>query len=102
MIASTDSKILETVDVGSFKGQQFKGEKIPFLTDILKQLPSHCKFFVEIKCGPEIIPYLTKEVNQSAAKDRVVFISFRKDSLIAAKKSHAGDSRILPPWTQQR
>ena len=86
-IASTNSKVLETLDVGSFKSPEFKGEKLPFLADILKEMPDNSRIFIEIKCGPEITPYLKKVVKSSKKQAQVAFISFRKDSLIAAKKA---------------
>lgn len=86
-ITSTDSKVLRTLDAGSFKGKQFAGEKLPFLDEILKESPAHKRIFVEIKQGdPKILPYLKKSVNKSKNKANVTFISFNKDVLAQAKK----------------
>lgn len=86
-IANTHSKVLRTLDAGSFKDKQFAGEKLPFLDEVLKEAPANKKIFVEIKPGdPKILPYLKKVVYKSKNKSNVTFISFNKDVLAKAKK----------------
>lgn len=66
---------LKELDVGSWKGVQFKGERMPLLGDVLAELPENKFFFVEIKSGPEIVPFL-KPIVAGADSKRVIFISF--------------------------
>src|ERR1041385_7742372 len=47
---------LQRFDVGGWKGEQFKGERIPTLDSILATIPSGKRAVLEIKCGPEIVP----------------------------------------------
>ena len=61
--AGVDAKVVEktlaelkTLDVGRWKDPRFAGERIPTLEEILKTVPDGRRLFVEIKCGPEIVP----------------------------------------------
>lgn len=76
VVAKTDSDKLRTVDVGSFKADEFAGEKIPFLEDVIATVPAGKLLIVEIKCGPEVLPYLEEVVRRSGKADQLVFISF--------------------------
>jgi glycerophosphoryl diester phosphodiesterase len=76
------------IDVGTWKGAAFAGEPIPTLDSILAGIPKGRRAVLEIKCGPEIVPELTR-VLQSSGRDprELAIISFRWDSLVASKKS---------------
>jgi glycerophosphoryl diester phosphodiesterase len=85
-LPDTDSAALSKIDVGSWKSPQYKGEKIPFLKDILDSLPKDKTFFIEIKTGPEILPYLEKVIKKSGKQDQLVIISFNFESVSEFKK----------------
>jgi len=51
---------LAKLDAGAWKAPQWKGEPIPSLEAILKTIPQGKRIFIEIKCGPEIVPPLAK------------------------------------------
>lgn len=77
---------LKTLDAGSWKNPKYKSEPIPLLDDILKALPADKMFFVEIKCGPEIIPALAKVFEETKADPaRVIVISFDEAVVSAAR-----------------
>lgn len=84
-IAKTPWATLKELDVGSWKGQQFAGERMPLLTEALAILPDDKLFFIEIKCGPEIVPHL-KPVLSEADPDRVFLISFSPDVVKACRR----------------
>lgn len=69
---------LKQLDVGSFKDAKYSGEKIPLLTDIIQTIPpdGDKKLFIEIKCGPQIVPFLKQVVENSGKREHIVFISF--------------------------
>lgn len=71
---------LQELDAGKWKGPQWKGTRIPTLTEVLKSIPEGKRLFVEIKCGPEILPYLLP-VFDASGKDpkQIVVISFYAD-----------------------
>jgi len=85
-IAETDSKTLRTIDVGCWKDAKYKGEKIPFLEDVIKAIPKGKKLVIEVKCGPEILPYLEKVIRKSGKKGQLEIIAFNLDVVAGSKK----------------
>ena len=85
-VAETDSQELRKVDVGRFKSEQYVGEKIPFLGEVVATIPAGRKLYVEIKCGPEILPFLGKVIDDSGKRPQIVIIAFDFDTIVAAKK----------------
>ena len=53
---------LRELDFGGWKGEQFRGEPIPTLDQLLATLPPDKRFYVETKCGPEIAEPLAATV----------------------------------------
>ncbi len=74
---------VQRLDVGSWKGPKFKGEPVPTLDEVLAIVPKGKRLFLEIKCGPEIIPALKKSVLKP---EQVVFISFGKDVITQCRQ----------------
>ncbi|QIA09680.1 glycerophosphodiester phosphodiesterase [Draconibacterium halophilum] len=86
-IAKTPSTLLRDLDAGSWKGEEFKGEKLPFLSEIIETVPEGKTLVVEIKAGgDEIIPALRRNIDNSGKKDQIVFISFGWKTILAAHK----------------
>lgn len=86
-VSETDSKELRKLDVGSFKSETYKGEKIPFLKEIIKSVPEGKELVVEIKCRSEVLPYLLKDVNKYGKKKKFVFICFDLQTIADTKKT---------------
>ncbi len=79
---------LRTLDVGSWKGKTFAAERLPSLTEVLATMPAGRRFFIEIKCGPEIVPVLKADLEKTRARpEELVIISFNADVIAAAKKA---------------
>jgi glycerophosphoryl diester phosphodiesterase len=76
-VAQSTLAELKALDVGAWKGECYRGERIPTLEEVLACVPSGKKIFLEIKCGTEILPALKSDlaVTQLAA-DQIVFICF--------------------------
>ncbi|TAJ10696.1 glycerophosphodiester phosphodiesterase [Marinilabiliaceae bacterium JC017] len=85
-ISKTSSAELRKLDAGSFKGEQYKGEKIPFLEEVIETIPEGKTLVVEIKCSNEVLPYLKEIVNASGKKDQIAFISFGWETILATKE----------------
>lgn len=85
-IKDTSAKELRSLDAGSFKAGKFRGEKIPFLKEILATIPEGKTLVVEIKCGSEILPFVKEILDESDKKDQIVFISFGWQTIIDTKK----------------
>lgn len=86
-LSETDSEILRTLDAGSWKGEQYKGEKIPFLEEMIATIPKGKKMVIEIKCGMEVFPALQKVVRKCGKKKQLIFIAFDWATIVKAKQS---------------
>lgn len=80
-----DSAELEKLEVGSWKDPNYAGEKIPYLEEIIETIPEERTLFIEVKSGPEIVPYLKAVIDQSGKEAQLVIISFNVDVAAAAK-----------------
>jgi glycerophosphoryl diester phosphodiesterase len=91
-IADTSSRELGRLDAGRWKGSAWSGTTIPTLDEVLAAIPHGTWFFIEIKSGTEIIPYLERALRASGlSPQRIRLLSFNAD-LIAALKQR------LPDW----
>lgn len=86
-IKSTPSVVLRELDAGSWKGAQFKGERIPYLEEIIATVPEGKTLVVEIKCGSEVIPHLERIIEKSGKKEQILFISFGWETIVDVKKA---------------
>lgn len=83
--------VISKVDVGSWgkwKNSAFKGTTPALLEDVLKLARDGRKIYVEIKTGPEIVPYV-KEIfmkQKNAHPGNTLFISFNALSCREIKK----------------
>jgi glycerophosphoryl diester phosphodiesterase len=83
-VSESSLAALQALDAGSFKGQAWRGEKIPSLSEALATMPvGRQRFLIEIKCGPEIVPALSAVLTPMQARaEQLCVISF---NLAAAK-----------------
>jgi glycerophosphoryl diester phosphodiesterase len=82
---------LRALDVGAWKGEKWAGERIPTLSEALATIPKGKRMFVEIKCGPEVMPEFEKALKAARVNKRqVAIISFSLDVVKAAKKRSPG------------
>jgi len=86
IVAETSSDLLRTLDAGSWKNEKFRGEKIPFLEEMIATVPEGKKMVIEIKCGVEVLPALQLVVDRSGKKEQLVFIAFGWETILAAKQ----------------
>jgi glycerophosphoryl diester phosphodiesterase len=85
-VKETSSQELCQLDVGSFKSQEFAGERIPLLADVIATIPPKQRLFIEIKCGKEILPYLQPLIVESGKMSQIVIIGFGWETVIASKE----------------
>lgn len=85
---------LQSLDAGSWKSPTYKGEPIPTLSEALATLPqgSH-RFFLEIKCGPEVVPVLAQQLDSWKPRAKQLCI-------IAFDRKVAQDSKKALPWLE--
>jgi glycerophosphoryl diester phosphodiesterase len=79
---------LRALDAGAWKGEKWKGEKIPMLSEVLSLIPEGQQLFIEVKCGPEILPELQRVIKASGKKaSQLVIISFNFAVVEGARKA---------------
>jgi glycerophosphoryl diester phosphodiesterase len=87
LIKETGSEILKNLDAGSFKNTKYKGERIPFLEELIQTVPEGREMVIEIKCGSEVLPYLKDVINKYEKDKKFVFIGFDFQTISDAKKA---------------
>ncbi len=87
-VAEQTLEELRSLDAGKWKGPQFAGEKIPTLDEMLATVPAGKRVFIEVKCGPEVMPELDRVLKRSQLKpEQTAVISFSPDVVAAVKKA---------------
>jgi glycerophosphoryl diester phosphodiesterase len=87
-ISKTSFADLQKLDVGKWKDDKFRGTRMPLISDVFATIPKGKKIFVEVKCGPEIVGPLIKEIEKSGLKDdQVVLICFNQEVIKQFKKA---------------
>lgn len=87
LVARSTLTDLQDLDVGSWKDRGFANQRVPSFEQVVETIPAGKIFFIEVKCGPEIIPALKKSLAESALpSDRTRIISFHEPVILAAKK----------------
>ena len=87
VVAETSFDELRKLDAGKWKGEQFAGEKLPTLTELLEIVPPEKMVFLEIKCGPEIVPQFVRELRASKLKPEQIRVITFNDAVIPAFKA---------------
>ena len=76
---------ISKLDAGSWYGEEFKGEKVPHLKEVLEAIPSTSKLIIEVKDGNWTYPNIEKNIVELVKKygleDQVILKSFSKDVL---------------------
>ena len=90
-IKDSPSMLLRDLDAGIWKGNEFEGERIPFLIEIIETVPEGKKLVVEIKCGSEILSALKRCIEKSEKKEQVIFISFDWKTIVETQKEFPGN-----------
>lgn len=86
LVQDTPSPILRQLDVGSWKGEHYRGEKIPQLEEVLALVPKGKKLVIELKTGVACLPRLQEVVEESGIADRLVLISFDQEAIVKSKQ----------------
>ena len=81
---------IEKLDVGAWgkwKGSKFAGTRPALLEEVLELARDGREIYVEVKTGPEIVPYIKKvfAAQRNATPKNVLFISFNEKSCRALK-----------------
>ena len=87
VIAESALEELQKLDVGRWKGEQFAGERVVAIDEVLATVPEGKRLFIEVKVGPEAVPALVEAVRRSGKKPaRLAVISFNAETIREAKR----------------
>lgn len=90
VVAESTRAQLRKLDVGSWKGRRWAGERIPTIDEVLGTVPDGKKVFLELKSGKVIVPFLKQALDASGLKpEQIIILAFDEATVIEAK-------RILP------
>ncbi len=79
---------LRKLEVGSWKNEAFRGEKIPTFEELMAAVPQGKKVYIEVKCGPEIVPELLRQLGTfSHPPENTPVICFNAKVIAAVKKA---------------
>jgi glycerophosphoryl diester phosphodiesterase len=85
--AEQTAEALRALDAGSWKGPQWAGEKLPLLEEVVATIPKGKRLFIEIKCGPEVLPELERVLQKSGKTPvQLVIIGFGYETVREAKQ----------------
>ena len=96
-IKDSYSNHIYNLDVGKWKHEKWKYEKIPKLEDIINTIPKGKELFIEIKSDRKIINRLFQILDSTPKKKQCVIISFNLKTLQKVKEK---DSTIRTYWLQ--
>lgn len=88
VVAESTLSQLRELEYGAWKHERWRGEPIPTLDEVIATVPDGKRLFIEVKCGPEIVPALTDTLRRSALGDeQVTVISFDAAVIAELKRS---------------
>lgn len=85
---------IQDLDVGSWFGEAFKGEKIPSLRDVLQHVKSRAFVMIELKPPAaednwqERVDIIVEEVERAAMAEHVLCGSFHHDSILYLRRTY--------------
>lgn len=86
-VAAMDSAEIKSLDVGSWKGERWRGERVPLLSEALAAVPGAGDVFLELKGGSEMLPELKRcVVGSGLYPSRVWIIAFDRMLLVESKR----------------
>ena len=82
------------IDVGSWFGKTFSGERLPLLADVYDLLPAHVELHLEIKKGSSLYPGIEERVvdmlHKRGVLGRTLVSSFDHEALYSVRSLDAG------------
>lgn len=87
IVKNSSLEELQKLDVGKWKDLRFAGTRIPTFAEVAATVPTDKSFYIEVKCGAEIVPKLLEEIRISKLKhEQIVVISFSSEVLRELKR----------------
>ena len=99
-IAAKNYNELLKVDIGKYKGEKWKDERIPLLNDVIDSIPKNKLLFIEIKSDDKIIAPLKKLIDKKNVNPvQLKFIGFNLSTMKLLKQTLP---RIESYWIVER
>lgn len=87
VISQTPLKVLRTLDVGSWKNEKYRGERMPTFAEVADAIPAGKKFIIELKTGPEIVAPLKDALAKTDIEDeQILIICFNEQTVAECKR----------------
>ena len=104
VVSESSLDALRTVDVGAWKGKEFRGERIAALDEVLRDVPPGKGILVELKGGPAVAaPAARVALASGLGPERVAFIAFDPATVTAVKRAAPGlPTYLLSSFEQER
>jgi len=88
VVAGSNLDELRSLEYGSWKDKQYRGEPIPTFAEVMAVIPAGKQFVIELKTGPEIVPFLKKELDRLKPKaSDLLIIAFDQETVAACKET---------------
>ena len=89
IVAESTLGQLKTLDVGLYHSEQYKGTRIPTISEVFATIPSGKKIYIEIKCGKEIVPTLLREIKTAGLQEEQIVVIAFDHEVVKEVKSQA-------------
>jgi glycerophosphoryl diester phosphodiesterase len=87
VISKTPFEVLRKLEVGSWKHEKYRGEKMPTLEEIIATVPAEKKLVIELKTGPEIVTPLAAALKKAPLKrEQIIIIAFNAETIAECKR----------------
>ncbi|MFG0268270.1 MAG: glycerophosphodiester phosphodiesterase [Rhodopirellula sp. JB055] len=101
-VAEATLEQLRQLDFGAWKHERYSGERIPTLREVMATVPDGKGIFIEIKCGPEILPTLKKQLDECSLKpEQITIICFNQEVCRQAREMMPYDCNWLSSYKRQ-
>jgi glycerophosphoryl diester phosphodiesterase len=81
---------IQSLDCGSWFGENWSDERIPELKDVLKSVPKDKEIYIEVKTKEEIVPFLLRDIDeQELSIDQITVITFFPEVIREIKRRDA-------------
>ncbi|CAD72848.1 MAG TPA: glycerophosphodiester phosphodiesterase [Rhodopirellula baltica] len=101
-VAEATLQQLRKLDVGAWKHERYAGERIPTLKEVIATVPDGKGIFIEIKCGPEILPILKQQLEECSLKpEQITIICFNDEVVRQAREMMPYEANWLTSYKKQ-
>jgi glycerophosphoryl diester phosphodiesterase len=87
VVARHTLKELQRLDIGSWKGTEWRDERVSSLADVLRAMPRGKRLLIEIKGWPESVKELARVIRASGRADAVALQAFDAATCARAKET---------------